>query len=153
MMRINPVTIFLLALLSFDIQGQTRIFQGIVITEDLEYLPYVDIKINDAKTVGKTDTSGRFRVEVPEKTEKAIFSFVGFEPAIINLKNSCDTLEIIMMYSGTYDFISPKKVNKLMLKRFKRLPELHLLAFGKGIFVTKSACYEQDFHKWDPSKN
>ena len=149
-MRIILVLFFLIALLSLDLQGQTRIFHGIVITEDLEYLPNVNIQINDSKTAGKTDTSGRFRVEVPEKTEKLIFSFVGFEPTIINLKNSCDTLEIIIMYSGTYDFISPKKVNKLMLKRFKKLPELHLLAYNKGIFFTKSACYEQDFPKWNP---
>ena len=150
MMRITPVLFFLIALLNLDLLGQTRIFHGIVITEDLEYLPYVDIQINDSKTFGKTDTSGRFRVEVPEKTEKVIFSFVGFEPTIINLKNSCDTFEIIMINSGSNDFISPKKVNKLLLKRFKKLPELHLLAYNKGIFLTKSACYEQDFQKWDP---
>lgn len=50
-----------------------------------------------------------------------------------------------MMSSSTYDFLSPKKVNRLRLKRFKRLPELHKEAFDKGIFKTNAGCYKQEF--------
>ena len=49
------------------------------------------------------------------------------------------------MESGTYDFISLKKVDKLQMKRFKKLSELHLTAYQKGIFTTEQPCYEQNY--------
>lgn len=49
-----------------------------------------------------------------------------------------------MMLSGTYDFITLKKVDRLRMKRFKKLPKLHKEAFEKGIFKTDKACYKQE---------
>jgi len=49
------------------------------------------------------------------------------------------------MASDTYDFKTPKKIDKLRLKRFEKLPALHKEAFVKGIFKTENACYTQEF--------
>ena len=50
-----------------------------------------------------------------------------------------------MMLSGTYDFMTLKKVDRLRMKRFKKLPKLHKEAFAKRIFKTDKACYSQEF--------
>jgi hypothetical protein len=49
------------------------------------------------------------------------------------------------MSSGSYDFMSLKKVDRLRMKRFKLLPELHKKAFEEGIFKTDMACYTREF--------
>jgi hypothetical protein len=49
------------------------------------------------------------------------------------------------MLSSTYDFMTLKKVDRLRMKRFNKLPELHKEAFEKGIFKTENACYTQEF--------
>jgi hypothetical protein len=54
-------------------------------------------------------------------------------------------MEIILMYSVNYDYNSLKKVDKLRMKRFEKLTELHLAAYKKGIFSTQQSCYEQKF--------
>jgi hypothetical protein len=71
--------------------------------------------------------------------------FVGIEPTNIVLADNCDEVEVVMMLSGTYDFITPKKADRLRMKRFKKLPALHKEAFAKGIFKTDKACYTQEF--------
>ena len=67
------------------------------------------------------------------------------EPTIIELKDKCDDVEVVMILRSTYDFINLKKVDKLRMKKFKKLPELHREAFEKGIFKTDKACYSQEF--------
>ena len=67
------------------------------------------------------------------------------EPTIIELKDKCDDVEVVMILRSTYDFITLKKVDKLRMKKFKKLPELHREAFEKGIFKTDKACYSQEF--------
>jgi hypothetical protein len=49
------------------------------------------------------------------------------------------------MYDGTYDFMTAQKVDRLRMKRFKKLPETRQTAFNKGIFVSEKPCYSQDF--------
>jgi len=49
------------------------------------------------------------------------------------------------MLTGTYDFKSLKKADKLRMKRFKQLPEIHREAFTKGMFKNEKACYTQVF--------
>ena len=68
----------------------------------------------------------------------------------IKLKNDCDTLEIIMLYAGTYDFMSPKKIDRQRLESFNKLPELHLKAYDKGLFSKKAICYSNEFEPHKP---
>ena len=91
--------------------------------------------INDTVEVGRTDLNGFFQIDIPVSVKKILFRAVGIDPATIELVDKCDEVEVVMMLSGTYDFITLKKVDRLRMKRFKKLPELHKEAFEKGIFM------------------
>ena len=54
-------------------------------------------------------------------------------------------LEIILQLAGTYDFMSPAKVNRLRKKEFNKLSGLHKSAFEKGIFKTDKPCFIDKF--------
>lgn len=76
---------------------------------------------------------------------KISFGTIGLEPTTIYLTGECDEVEVVMMLKGNYDFMSLRKVDKLRMKRFKQLLQLHQEAFEKGIFKTNKACYTQEF--------
>ena len=52
---------------------------------------------------------------------------------------------LILFLASTYDFISPKKVDRLREKEFEKLPELHSQAFQKGLFKTEKTCVIRKF--------
>lgn len=140
-------TIFL-AILFFSIirvNGQTRTIYGRVIDEELTPVPAATIRTPDKTRVGETDTGGRFKVDIPQNTQTLLFDWIGYEPAVINL-NNCDTAEVVLMASPSYDFMSSKKIDKLRLARFNKLPALHLQAYKKGLFNKEAICYTREFH-------
>ncbi|MFT3701288.1 MAG: hypothetical protein QM802_02910 [Agriterribacter sp.] len=140
------VIIFTVILLSVgNLYAQHKIIKGRVITEDLEPVPQAPIMMNDSVEIGKTDANGFFQVEIPLYVNKLTFTFVGIEQANILLAENCEEAEVIMMMRGTYDFMTLRKVDRLRLKRFNKLPELHRDAFAKGIFKTDKPCYTQEF--------
>lgn len=116
-----------------------------MISDDLATVPFALIMINDTVEVGKTDLDVFFQIDMPVSVNNVLFRYIGMEPAQIVLVDNCNEVEIIMMLSGTYDFMTLKKVDRLRMKRFKKLPELHKEAFAKGIFKTDRACYTQTF--------
>jgi hypothetical protein len=128
-----------------SLYSQTKTIKGRVIDDNLETLPYVSIMINDTVEVGRTDLNGFFQIDIPDSVKKILLGSVGLDPAIIELVDKCDEVEVVMMLSGTYDFITLKKVDRLRMKRFKKLPEIHKEAFEKGIFKTGYACYNREF--------
>jgi hypothetical protein len=128
-----------------SLYSQNRTIRGRVIDDDFETLAYISIVINDTVEIGKTDLYGFFQIEIPVFEKKLLFSSIGLESAIIELADKCDEIEVVMMLSGTYDFITLKKIDRLRMKRFKELPKLHREAFEKGIFKTEKACYTQMF--------
>lgn len=138
------ITILLSASIG-SLYAQNRTIKGRVIDENLENLPYVSIMIHDTLKVGKTDLNGFFQIEIPVSVKRIVFSTIGVEITSIELSDDCDEVEVVMMLSATYDFISLKKVDRLRMKIFKKLPELHKEAFKKGIFKTEKACYTQSF--------
>jgi hypothetical protein len=146
-MKTLSLILLFLILLSSDQFGQTRIIHGRILDEDLEFTPSVLIQINDTLLIGQSDSTGRFKIEIPEKTDKLLFRWVGMEPTIIKLANNCDTVEFIMMFAVHYDFISNDEVDKLRFKRFKKLPKLYKDAIKRGLFIKQSICYDQLFIK------
>lgn len=124
---------------------QNRIISGRVINDQLDYMPMVSIFIEQNIEVGKTDLEGFFQIEVPISVKKLSFFGTGLETTSVEFANNCLVVEVIMLLSGSYDFISLKKVNKLRKKRFKNLPNLHAKSFEMGIFKTKTPCYIQEF--------
>ena len=139
------VIIFVLCISSCSLYSQNKTIEGRIITDQFETMSFVSIMINDTVEVGRTDLNGFFQIDIPVSEKKILFRSVGLEPAIIELVDTCNEAEVVMMLSGTYDFITLKKVDKLRMKRFKKLPELHKEAFAKGIFKTDKACYTQEF--------
>jgi hypothetical protein len=127
------------------IYAQNKTIKGRVVDDNLETLPYVSIVINDTVKIGRTDLNGFFQIDIPISVKKISFRTIGIELASIELADECDEVEVVMMLSSTYDFMTLKKVDRLRMKRFKMLPELHKEAFEKGLFKTDKGCYTQEF--------
>ena len=144
-MQRSLIVIASLLFLTFDTTAQTRIITGTVIDKELKPISQVAIQFADTTVFTKYDINGQFKISIPINTKSLIIGDVGFEPASINLTDSCNQLDIVLLLSGTYDFISLKKVDKLRMKEFKKLPELQFAAYKKGIFRSNSACYTQSF--------
>jgi hypothetical protein len=139
------IIFIVLSVSTCSLYSQNRTIKGRVIDDNLETLPYVSIVINDTVEVGRTDLNGFFQIEIPVSEKKILFKYVGVDPATIELVDKCDEVEVVMILSGTYDFITLKKVDRLRMKEFKKLPELHKKAFEKGIFKTEFECFIRNF--------
>lgn len=139
------IIIVLLSISTLNLYSQDKKIKGRVISEFFETMPGVSIIINDTVNVGKTDLNGYFQIDMPISVKKILFESVGLEPTTIELINNCDEIEVIVLLSGSYDFVTPKKADRLRIKKFKKLPKLHKEAFDKSIFNTDKTCYLQEF--------
>jgi hypothetical protein len=141
--------IFLLTFIStsFLSNGQTRTITGKVISENFETLPEVRIQNRDTIRLGTTDKNGNFKIELPNGTDELLLSFIGMEWTLLKVPLNCDKIEVIMMFEGTYDFMSNRKVDRLRKKRFDELPKLHSSAVAKGIFY-ESPCFTREFEPY-----
>ena len=144
-MKLISAYIYIFFFLSLPVLGQTKRIVGKVVNENLEVATEIRIHSLDTLLLGITDSNGEFKIEVPDTTKTIIFSWVGYEKAAISLDSSCQQLDIILMSEWTYDYISLAEVDKLRLKRFKKLPKLHRKAFKESIFKTEKSCYTQTF--------
>jgi len=131
-----------------SLYSQNKTIKGRVITEDFETAPGMLIIINDTVKVGRTDLNGFFQIDIPVSVKKILIWSLGLDQATIELEDKCDEVEVVMLFDVTYDFITLKKVDRLRMKRFKKLPELHKEAFEKGIFKTDKACYNREFEPY-----
>ena len=127
--------------------SQNKIIKGRVISDDFETVPLASIMINDTIEVGKTDLNGFFQIEIPVSEKKILFRNIGFEQAIIEFVDTCDEVEVVLMLSSTYDFMTPRRVERKRKKRYKKLPEIHKQAFEKGIFKSSVPCVSYVFTK------
>jgi hypothetical protein len=128
-----------------NLYSQNKKIKGRVIDDHLETLPYMSIVSNDTVEVGRTDLNGFFQIDIPISSKKISFSYIGVDPVTIELVDKCNEIDVVMILSCTCDFMTLKKVDRLRMKRFKKLPELHKEAFEKGIFETEYACYNREF--------
>jgi len=149
-MKITTILILAVLLSSLNLNGQNRIISGRVISEYLEPLPGLDIENSDNVLLGKTDMDGFFNISIPQETDSLLFRYVGMEWTDIRLKKDCDTVEVVMMYDGTYDFMSSKKIDRLRKKRFDKLPTVHSEAVRNGLFKINNICYNRDFEADKP---
>jgi len=144
-MKILLTFIISVILLNFNLYSQDKTIKGRVITEDLETMPEVIIMVNDTVEVGRTDINGFFQINIPKSINTINFWALGLEPAKIKLLTDCNQIEVIMLLESTYDFISLKRVDKKIKKRFKKLPEIHKKAYEKGLFKAKDPCFIYQF--------
>ncbi|POY37968.1 hypothetical protein C3K47_05440 [Solitalea longa] len=137
---------------TLSLKGQSRTIIGRVISENLGPLPRLEIKNSDTVLLGKTDIDGRFKINIPQEIDRLLFGYIGMEWTEIKLRKDCDTIEVVMLYRGTYDFMSFKKIDKIRKKSFDELPGLHSDAVKEGLFATNTICYERVFKADKPSK-
>ena len=150
-MKVSIILILTLFFFNLSINGQSRTITGRVISEDFETMPGVSITINDTVEVGRTDLNGFFQIDIPVSEKKLLFGTVGLESTSIELLNKCDTVEVVMMYDGTYDFMTLRKVDRLRKKRFDNLTNLHSEAVRNGLFKNNNICYERLFKADKPT--
>lgn len=136
-----------------SLYSQTKTIKGKVISEYFEILPAVSIMINDTVEVGRTDINGFFQIDIPISEKKILFVFVGMEPTAIDLVDTCDKIEVVMMADYIYDFITLKRAERKRKKRYKKLPEIHKQAFEESIFETEYACYNREFESFYLQEN
>src|ERR1700733_12317072 len=106
-MRITIILIAILLSFSNRLIAQTRTIYGRVIAEDdLLPIPGIRVQNHDKLVLGRTERDGRFKVEIPQNTQTLLLSFIGYERAVIKLNSDCDTIEVVMMSAGNYDFMS-----------------------------------------------
>jgi hypothetical protein len=136
-----------------SIYSQNKTIKGRVIADDLETMPGVSIRINDSIEVSKTDLGGYFEVDIPVNQKELIFMTVGLDKATIELVDKCDYVEVVMMLSSTYDFITLKRAERKRKKRYEELSEIYKQAFKNGIFETEYPCYNREFEPFYLDEN
>jgi len=149
-MKITTILFIAVLYFNLNLNGQTRIIIGRVISEDLEPLPMLNIENSDNIILGKTDMDGSFKIRISQETESLLFRYIGMEWTDIRLKKDCDTVEVVMMYDMIYDFMTSKKIDRLRKKRFDNLPNLHSEAVKNGLFENRNICYDRVFEAYKP---
>lgn len=151
-MRFKTTFFISLFLCFFSVYGQ-RTLTGKTIDQFFESAIGITIFDKDTIKIGQSDLNGYFQIELPKETDTLIFAGVGYEWATITVPKECKNLELVLFMASTYDFMSPKKVDRLRKKEFEKLSELHTQAFQKGIFKTEKPCairkFEPDFPELD----
>jgi hypothetical protein len=145
MKRVFSLALILLVTSQFNVIKCQKVMMGRVLDEELIALPRATIFNQDTLKLGETDMDGYFKINVPDQTNKLIFGYIGYEWTTIKISDDCNNLEVILLYDGTYDFMSSRKIDRLRKKAFDRLGELHHLAFTRGLFKKDSVCYHRDF--------
>ncbi len=152
-MKVLLINILVISISTCSLFSQNRTVEGRVVAEDLKTLIGVSIRINDTVEVGRTDIKGYFKINIPISQKEIIFMDLGIDKATIGLMDKCDDIEVVMMLSRTYDFITLKRAERKRKKRYKKLPDIHKQAFEKGIFKTECACYNREFEPFYLQEN
>ena len=122
--------------------AQSRTVSGLLLDQDLFPTAHIHISMNDMVEVGRTDAKGKFEIALPDGVDSIIFRGVGFEPLLVRLTPSCNRVEAIMVLAGSYDFMSPAKVDRQRRRYFKRINKLYPVAVQKGLFASTPPCYK-----------
>ena len=144
-MKISAFLFYVFLFSLSGVYGQTKVVYGKILDEYLGTVSFARIQSSDTTILTKTDLQGIFKVEIPFEETTLMISCLGFERATIQIPQNCRNLEIIMLLSSTYDFMSFKKIDRLRKKQFKNLTYLHSEAYKKGLFLNIKPCYKQEF--------
>jgi len=128
-----------------NVIGQTRTLIGKVVDQELR--PFHGAKVFNADTSLLTtcDVNGNFSLTISYNTKSLLIASIGMEWKSLDLSDSCSNLEVILLPSGTFDFMTTGKVDRLRKKEFDKLPSLHTSAFKKGVFKNDKPCYVDKF--------
>lgn len=133
-----------------QIYGQRNV-KGRIIDDGLEGIIGAQIiDKNNNIGIGQANSEGYFDIVIPNGINKLGFMQLGYEIANIEIADSCNCIEIILLPDFHYDFLSSRKIDKLRKKEFDKLRQLHLDAFRKGIFTKETTCYSRKFEPIKP---
>lgn len=134
-------TLIFLILIFQNSFGQENIVTGKVIDTQLMELPMALIR-SGSKIIDTTDFNGNFKFKLTPDIKQITIDFVGFDSETINMSKSCNVIEVVMVETGTYDFISLKAAErKRIRRRNKILPKLYAEAYKKKIFNREKPCW------------
>jgi len=125
--------------------AQSRTVNGLLLDRDIYPIWGIQIYIHDSVEVGRTDAQGKFEINLPVGVDSIIFRGVGFEPLLVTLAPGCSRVEAIMILAGTYDFMSPAKVDRQRRRYFNKISKLYPVAVQKGLFASTSPCHKAVF--------
>ena len=132
--------------------AQSRPLNGLLLDGDLFPTADIHIYVNDSVEVGRTDATGKFEIALPDGADSIIFRGVGFEPLLMRLTPSCNRVEAFMVLAGSYDFMSPAKVDRQRRRHFKKITRLYPVAVQKGLFASTPPCYKVVFQPFAAKK-
>lgn len=152
MCHLNAFLTLLAVVLSFGTARAqaTKTLTGRLLDDRLETVPMANIYAPDTTVIGKTDLEGYFKLDMPHDANTLLFGAVGLNLTTVKLSAACSHLEVILLLSSSYDFMSVRRVNRKESKRFKHLPQLHREAYEKGLFKSPAPCALPIFTKWVP---
>ena len=130
--------------------AQSRTVNGLLLDPDLFPTSHIHIYIRDSVEVGRTDAKGSFEITIPVVADSIIFRGVGFEPLLVRLDPGCRRVEAIMVLAGSYDFMSPAKVDRQRRRYFNKLSKLYPVAVRKGLFAAGPPCSKAIFQPHAP---
>src|SRR5690349_11704739 len=105
--------IILSALFAYlEAASQSRTVYGLLLDGEFFPTPGTHIYIHYSVEVGRTDRKGNFEIAIPVDVDLILFHSVGFEPLLVRLGPGCSRVEAIMVLAGSYDFMSPAKVDR-----------------------------------------
>jgi len=135
----------ILLLICLKSTAQLRIISGKVVDEEFRPMPKVAIWNSDTIKLCETNIDGTFKIDISTGIKHIIIGAVAVEWKDIYLSDSCNYFEFILLNRGTYDFMSPAKVDRRRLRQFNQLSDLHEKAYQHGIFINSNPCYQEKF--------
>ena len=148
-MRVATV-FFLFLFLKLETHAQSRTIKGLVLSEDLTPISHISIYFQDSIEIGLTNSDGRYEITVPTHVDSVSFLGVGYERLFVRLNSGCSLVNIIMILAGTYDFMSPEKMDRQRRRYFDRVNKLYPLAVERGLFEIEPSCYAVLFQRYAP---
>jgi hypothetical protein len=122
--------------------GQERIITGKIIGQELTEFPGVVVMDSDTeKVLDTTNFDGKFEFKYSSDIKKIKFIFVMTQEEEIEISESCNHIELILLEEWIYDFVSLKTAERKKRRDRKRiLPKLYAEAYENGIFKNKKSC-------------
>ncbi|MEC4004967.1 hypothetical protein OX283_009890 [Flavobacterium sp. SUN052] len=141
MKKLKITIIVLLLLIVQKSFGQENIITGKVVDSQLKELAMVLI-MSGSKIIDTTDYNGNFKFKCTSEIKYITIRFIGCDTETIKITENCNVLEVVLLETGTYDFVSIKAAErKRIRRRNKLLPKLYKEAYERKIFNNKKPCH------------
>lgn len=148
-MFIRLLVLFISAFLGTGTEtfGQ-HLIHGRILDPYLTPIPGIGIYTRDTVPLANTDMEGYF--ELKDAPKDLLVAGIGYQWTKISINQPCEALELILPEEGNYDYRSHRRVDRIRLRAFNRIHQIHLQAYQLGLFKTPLPCYTRQFESWKP---